>query len=104
MVTLSRRMSPLLILSVNLSGIQSINLPQRDPYPLTGLSAGVDMRWRVTRWIDVDLGVQGYWQKQDLPSTLVTSSNTQIAATALSQTASEIGYLSVTLHAPRLRF
>jgi hypothetical protein len=72
---------------------------------LTGLSGGIDLRLRVTRLLDVNLGVQAYWQRQVTPGTI--AENAQPGATApavASEAGAEIGYLGVTAHLPTLRF
>jgi hypothetical protein len=95
-VTLTSRVAPRVYLGANVGAVQSIPIPRRDPSPLTAFSGGLDVRLRVTRWVDVNLGVQAYWQNQELSGTLASST--------APESASEIGYVSVTARSPMLRF
>lgn len=79
-----------------------------DPTPLTALSGGIDMRFRVTRQIDVSLGVQGFWQKQAIYGAAAvmaaTAAEGTVPPTGPTTTASEIGYVALTARVPTLRF
>jgi hypothetical protein len=105
--TLTARLTATASLRFNAGLVQSIPVPKAG-YPLTGLSGGIDLRLRVTRLLDVNLGVQAYWQRQVTPGTIAEGeTNAQAAATApavASEAGSEIGYLGVTAHLPTLRF
>jgi hypothetical protein len=95
--TFGTRVAPNTFLSVTAGLLQSVPIPQRDPSPLTALNGGVDIRVRLTRRIDVSVGIQAYWQEQLVYGALPQSTTSAVSA-------SEIGYLSLTAHAPTLPF
>jgi hypothetical protein len=68
--------------------VQSIDVPKHDPYALTLLTGSAEARLRLTREVDMSIGVTAFWQTQSS------------YGTALSQ----IGLVSVTGRLPTLQF
>jgi len=102
---LKNPVAPNVFLSFTAGLLQSI---PPDPSPLTALNGGVDLRFRMTRQVDVSLGVQGFWQRQAFYGAVpvATTMGTAVAAgtTAPTTTASEIGYVMLTARLPTLHF
>jgi len=81
--------------------LQTVPIPERDPSPLTVINGGVEVRMRVTRQITASAGLQGFWQRQENVGLLPTTNT--ISTTGPTTSASEVGYISVTVRLPRLR-
>jgi hypothetical protein len=65
----------------------------------------MDLRLRVTRQIDVNVGVQAFWERQVTPGTIAATNEPAATAPAVAATTgSEIGYLGVTARLPTLHF
>jgi hypothetical protein len=103
--TLKNPVAPNVFLSLTAGVLQSI---PPDPSPLTALNGGVDLRFRITRQVDVSLGVQGFWQRQAfygaVPAATAMGAAVAPGTAAPTTTASEIGYAMLTARVPTLHF
>jgi hypothetical protein len=86
--SLGRVVAPRVLLTFTAGMLQSIPFPVDDPYPVTSLTGAVQARIHLNPQVDVAIGGQTVWQTQSTYGTL----------------SSEIGMVSVTARAPKLKF
>jgi hypothetical protein len=94
--------APDIVVAFVAGALETVPLPRPDPSPLTVFSGGVDVRVRVTHLISMSLGVQAFWQSQENVGVLPAATTTE--ATGRSTSASEVGYVALTVRLPKLRF
>jgi hypothetical protein len=93
---LNARVTKTVTVAFSVGGVQSIPIPANDS-PVTSVSAGIEAHVRVNRQIDVNGGVQGYWQEQ------VYGGGAGLPAQSF-LTFTPIADVGVTVRAPTLHF
>jgi hypothetical protein len=99
--SLTNHVAPDVVVAVVAGALETVPLPQPDPSPLTVVNGGVEVRMRLTRAISLSAGLQAFWEKQENVGTLPVATTT--ATTGATTSASEVGYVSLTVRMPRLR-
>ncbi len=96
--TVTEHVAPDITLRFLAGALETVPLPRADPSPLTVLNGGVDLRMRITRFISASVGLQAFWQTQKNVGVLPTE-----ATVGPSTSASEVGYVALTMRLPTLR-